>query len=229
VSTEWVNANTIFCFGGSFNSSALLDVNNKPETLLPPNRMATLTTPDIFEISLLLNVAGIRSLDEPSLAEPGKTLRESGLVLLVSISYDNTWTFDLNKIRYQIRVSELKDTPFRAIQPIYTNNITTRAVLIRYGIRIIVLQGGTIGTFDFPTLLLSFITGMGLSNFAVFVVDTLATRILPKKQEYAAYKFEVSKEFNSKRSQFDLTKQEPLLSGQTNIMLDSHPFLNSSE
>jgi hypothetical protein len=43
------------------------------------------------------------------------------------------------------------------------------------------------------------------------VLDTVMTRILPKRREYAARKFEVSEEFNKKTTHFDSSKQEPLL------------------
>lgn len=54
----------------------------------------------------------------------------------------------------------------------------------------IVLQTGTIGRFDFQTLLLTFISGFGLMAAATVVVDFLATKIIPKKDYYAHVKYQ---------------------------------------
>ncbi len=75
--------------------------------------------------------------------------------MMVFLSYSNQYSYNLYDIRYEYRVTLVKDTEYKARQPIYTKKYENRFVFNRHGIRIIVLQVGTIGNFDFQTLLIN--------------------------------------------------------------------------
>jgi hypothetical protein len=70
------------------------------------------------------------------------TRRFDGIVLILTITYTNLWTYDLNNIRYEFRVTLVRNTKFRAEQIIQTKSIQSRQSWVRYGIRLIVLQVG---------------------------------------------------------------------------------------
>lgn len=128
----------------------------------------------------------------PSKATPGTSLRYDGLLLLVFIEYSNVYGWNLYNTKYTYTVRVIEDTKFKAEEPIFTKNITTRLIWVRHGIRVIFLQGGNkkrkrrgrerkrewwwraginiishyiigeIGKFDFQVMLLSFVSGVGL-------------------------------------------------------------------
>lgn len=59
-------------------------------------------TTDILRISTLMYAAGVDSLDSPSPADCTESARHSGIVILVVIDYDNTYSFNTGNIRYQM-------------------------------------------------------------------------------------------------------------------------------
>lgn len=76
--------------------------------------------------------------------------REAGVVVLMSISYTNLESFDQESYSYTIQLSHIEDSEFQATEVIYNNYPNTRILIERAGIRILFLQGGSIGQFDFP-------------------------------------------------------------------------------
>jgi len=131
-------------------------------------------------------------LDSASDTNITRTKRNDGIILLLTISYSNIHSFDLNDIQYTYQVRVIDKTKFKAIQPIFTKNLDNRILWNRHGIRLIVLQTGNIGKFDFPTALLSIISGFGLLTISTVIVDVLATKILPAHETYEKYKYELT-------------------------------------
>ena len=124
--------------------------------------------------------------------DPKKSKRDDGIVLLVFITYSNTYSYNTNNINYEITVKAVSDTKFKSEQPIYTKNYEKRGtsprhgvfaqrrntpgkrtcnfasllvvnvrtcggVVIwnRHGVRLLFLTVGSLGKFDFQTLLLT--------------------------------------------------------------------------
>lgn len=145
---------------------------------------------DVLHVRTLLQAAGIDSLDTPSSSNRSRSLRDDGLVVLVFITYSNTHTYSTGSIRYQYSLRMVENTKFKAVQPIYTKNIENRVIWNRHGIRFIFLQTGELGAFDFATLLLSFVSGLGLLAVATLVVDVFALHLLKSgRAVYSKYKF----------------------------------------
>ncbi|KAL6072949.1 Purinergic receptor [Balamuthia mandrillaris] len=145
---------------------------------------------DIIHLSLLLEAAGIHSLDTPSSNNATLSKRYDGIVLLVFITYSNTFSFNTKSVHYEYSVHEVSSTKFKSVEPILTKNITTRQTWNRHGIRLIFIQQGRLGKFDFQTLLLSLVSGLGLLAVATFIVDTCALRLMPStKKIYHRYKY----------------------------------------
>ena len=82
---------------------------------------------------------------------------------MVSIFYSNTFTYDTNFIRYDYRVARINGTRFQTTeverQPVGGQH---RMLLDRRGIRIVFHQVGELGKFDFPTLLVTVVSGLAL-------------------------------------------------------------------
>jgi hypothetical protein len=149
----------------------------------PPNVIGVMNQFDILQVGVLLEAAGLPSLDVPSDVR-NSTKRYDGIVLLLTITYTNLWTYDLNNIRYEFRVTLVNNTKFRTEQVIQTKSIVSRQSWVRNGIRLIVLQVGTIGTFDIQETLVTIVSGMGLTAAATLCVDFLATKLVPQKKRY---------------------------------------------
>lgn len=89
--------------------------------------------------------------------EPAETMRNSGLVIMLQIEYDNTFSFDQNKYQYDIRVLQVEGTDFKGEQVIPVNpqdGLLQRVVRNRHGVRIVVTQAGMVGEFRFQQLLI---------------------------------------------------------------------------
>eukprot|EP01129_Flabellula_baltica_P000927 TRINITY_DN10859_c0_g1_i1.p1 TRINITY_DN10859_c0_g1~~TRINITY_DN10859_c0_g1_i1.p1 ORF type:complete len:392 (-),score=55.43 TRINITY_DN10859_c0_g1_i1:12-1133(-) len=147
--------------------------------------------PDIIEVGDLLKAAGVESLDEVSDLSDSETLRYSGPVLIVKISYSNKVTYDTTVVEYTISVNKLEKTEFKAVQPIFSKKIENGRILWnRHGVRLLFEQVGEIGQFDFQTLLLTFITGLGLASLTSVVVDIVATKLCPARKTVSSHKYE---------------------------------------
>jgi len=169
---------------------------NKIIDMDPPNQIGQPGKSDIFEVGFLLKAAGGIDLDTVSNTNPNITKRYDGIVILIFVTYSNMENFNQKEVVYFYTAHMIEQTKYKAEQPIYTKTLDNRVIWDRHGIRVIILQTGTIGKFDFQTLLLTFVSGLGLLAVATLIVDTLALRVLPRKQLYSRYKFEKTEEFS---------------------------------
>jgi len=154
----------------------------------PNNVIGQAGSTDIVEIATLLEAAGIESLDMPSTYNQSSTMRYDGIVLMIFIVYSNTETHDLNYITYTYKPSLITDTEFKSVQANLINS-TFREIYNRHGIRMIFVQDGTLGRFDFQVTLLTFVSGLGLLTVSAVIVDLIAVYILPQKKIYEDYKY----------------------------------------
>lgn len=150
---------------------------------------------DVLPLRTLLRAAGAPSLDVLA-AGLNETLRYAGTVLVLNIEYGNfraqTGSWAEDNITYTYRVQLVSAAEFKAeqlsdAQP-GVGTAAARTVLNRHGLRILVRQSGTVGTFDSATLLLTLTGGLGLLFLSNLVVDLVATRVLPLRSVYASYK-----------------------------------------
>eukprot|EP01132_Coremiostelium_polycephalum_P003319 gene3319-4159_t len=86
----------------------------------------------------------------------------------------------------------IENTEYTVLQPIVMENILHRYVYKRHGVRVLFIQTGSIGQFNFQSLLLTLVSGMGLLAVSTIIVDQLAIRILPQRKSYSSYKFQVT-------------------------------------
>lgn len=127
---------------------------------------------DILSIEEILDTINVK-LEDLSGADSThqSTLRHIGCVILIDIEYSNLDMFNPSKITYRYKITLIPDTKFKIDQTIYTKSIDNIVVWNRYGIRIIFQQSGRIGKFDFATLLISFVSGIGLVTVVSFVIN----------------------------------------------------------
>lgn len=125
--------------------------------------------PDIVSLKTLLRAAGITSMDQLAGLQgrdAGESLREAGLVLNLEIYYTNYFfsgkgafqlgngAIDNSRVVYQYRVTTVANTEYKFITGVYPfGDQTTRELMNRHGIRLLVTTTGRIGFFDLMTLL----------------------------------------------------------------------------
>ncbi|EFA81132.1 putative purinergic receptor [Heterostelium album PN500] len=168
----------------------LLGSNGKVWTPPPPSVVGVKNKYDILTLDACLEAAGIDSLDQPSLSNASRSMRNDGVLILVFITYSNMYTYDTSNFRYTYEFKVIKDTKFKAIEPIFTTGVNNRFVFDRHGVKLIFIQTGTIGKFDFQTMLLTFVSGIGLVTVSTVIVDVLAVKLLPQKHKYQKLKYQ---------------------------------------
>jgi len=184
----------------------LIDINNNVINFNGNSQIGIINKTDQLSVGLIMKAAGLDSLDLKS-DIANATYRNYGLVFLMYISYSNVRTFDLNYIDYIITVRRADNTKYKGVQPTYTKDVQQRLLLDRHGIRLIVLQTGAIGQFDFPTLVLTIISGIGLFTIATTIVDFIATTLMPTKKLYSDFKYEETDDIIKEKKRRKLEKQ----------------------
>ena len=129
---------------------------------------------DILELGLLLKAAGIESLDVDSEVKNTrlsvkKSMRYTGIILLLTIDYSNRVTYDTNDIRYTITARHVKNTEYKAMEKLKSSDPKFIQEWDRHGIRILIKQRGEIGIFDFQVLLLSLVAAFWVDSRIYFV------------------------------------------------------------
>eukprot|EP01098_Paradermamoeba_levis_P014033 TRINITY_DN6586_c0_g1_i1.p1 TRINITY_DN6586_c0_g1~~TRINITY_DN6586_c0_g1_i1.p1 ORF type:complete len:400 (-),score=74.51 TRINITY_DN6586_c0_g1_i1:95-1294(-) len=189
-------------------SGQLLDKDGHQIFPSPPNQIGQQGKLDIIELGVMMNAAGVPSLDIPANVSNtrggvNERIRYTGCVILVVIEYSNRVTYSTSNIQYKTSVKYVSNTEFKATEVIFSQNLDRslepREVLEynRHGVRIIFIQTGLLGKFDFQVLLLSFVSGLGLLAVATLLVDVLATMVLKERQVYEKYKYQATVEYSS--------------------------------
>ncbi|KAK2569056.1 P2X receptor E [Acropora cervicornis] len=173
---------------------------------------------DRLPIQEILNAAGVASLDEVSdaLNAKGKPFRRHGIVLHVTIHYQNTdstilgtgditYSYHVRRIPYaDYRVNQLM--PVRserefAADSNHRAHQENRLFRKRYGIKIEFHQSGRLGHFSFPALLMRLVSGVGLLTLTATIVDILTLYILPDRFRYRRFVYEESPVLEVKKNE----------------------------
>jgi len=99
-------------------------------------------------------------------------------------------SFDTSQITYSIRVRQVAGTEFKSQESVFSDWPSTYTDYNRHGVRLIFETEGTVGTFDFQTLLINLIAGAALVSLATVAVDLIALYVLPQKTTYREYMLE---------------------------------------
>eukprot|EP00002_Diphylleia_rotans_P032298 TRINITY_DN6771_c0_g2_i1.p1 TRINITY_DN6771_c0_g2~~TRINITY_DN6771_c0_g2_i1.p1 ORF type:complete len:413 (-),score=101.93 TRINITY_DN6771_c0_g2_i1:169-1407(-) len=158
---------------------------------------------DVLPIRRLLDGAGVPSLDDISTVDDEKTIRSEGMVITLSIDYNNRNSKNYT-IGYTYRSAILPQISYKVEEPVLTyqnGQVTGRIIYNRHGIKFIILPTGTIYRFNFQVLLVQLVSGLALLAAATTVVDLLALKVMPMRKHYQNYKMEVTADFSDVRGQ----------------------------
>jgi len=147
-------------------------------------------TGDIIDVTTLINSAGVNSLNDAS--GVGSSYRYDGLLIVSVISYQNYVTKPTSYYyTYENYAMPLQDV--LTMQP--SVNVPGGTMQRNwYGVRVLFMVVGSIGLFDFLTLLTSLVSGFVLIKLASVVVDILLLYALPAKRVYSRHKYELAEE-----------------------------------
>ncbi|KAH3758030.1 P2X receptor [Pelomyxa schiedti] len=166
---------------GRFLFGEMLDSNGDEMNLTAyPNCIGQTGLWDTLEVQTVLKACGYNSLDDHSpVLGSGDSMRDSGIVIYLTITYSNKYSFNLNNIKYTMSAALLPQTKYKSNEIQYNSDRSQRYLQERHAIHIVAFQVGTLCEFDFAVLLLTFIGGFGLMVFATTIVDILATTVFP--------------------------------------------------
>ncbi|KAN0003442.1 hypothetical protein ACTFIZ_009611 [Dictyostelium cf. discoideum] len=186
-------------YNGGDLSGYILDQNgNEIQLNESVNVIGVQGKPDVLEIGKLLEFAGV-NLDDPSLTNSSNSIRYDGCVIFVFIEYSNTFSYDLKKIKYVYSIKIVDDTIYNIPEAIILGDVNSRLYYKRHAIRLIFIQTGVIGSFNFQSLLLTLVSGIGLLTVSTLIVDQLAIRFLPQRKSYSDVKFQTTESFRKKK------------------------------
>ncbi|KAM9958780.1 hypothetical protein ACTFIW_012369 [Dictyostelium discoideum] len=192
------------------NDNKEIQINETINTVGIPGK------PDILTIGKLLQLANI-DLDGASSVNSTNSVRYDGVVALVFITYSNTFSYNTNNFKYVYSIQKVEDTEYGVPEAVILDNVSSRMYYNRHGIRLIFIQNGEIGSFNFQALLLTFVSGLGLLAISTVLVDQLAIRFLPERKTYSSHKFQITHGFSESRNKLRISQNEkdPLLLVET--------------
>eukprot|EP00035_Acanthoeca_spectabilis_P023428 m.449312 g.449312 ORF g.449312 m.449312 type:complete len:446 (-) comp19801_c0_seq1:152-1489(-) len=186
---------------------------------------------DFFTLGDLL---GSGDVDLEQEASAGHSVRQYGSVILLQISYQNHWPWvgtngwtGRMHINYYYEVTLLPDSSYKFENTVYDLVLDRRWVKTKYGLRFVVLQQGSIGQFDFLTLLLTGTASLSLLAIATVLVDFLATNVLADRKLYSSAKVQKTIAFNKDFGNLIKSDQPSAQQASTNIYEDDVPLLDA--
>jgi len=149
-----------------------------------------------MKVSDILEASGI-SLDD--VGKSTNTTRYDGVVIIMFIEYSNSVTSP-GTISYNYKVKTVNGAEYKIEEPQRIFEDPGYLVIYnRHGIRLIYIQSGSVGRFNFLVLLISLVSGLVLVNLSTTLVDLVAMRVLPQRQLYSGYKYEKTEDFSDIR------------------------------
>eukprot|EP00037_Helgoeca_nana_P032851 m.415631 g.415631 ORF g.415631 m.415631 type:complete len:432 (-) comp29704_c0_seq1:174-1469(-) len=188
--------------GKNAMSGSLIDPNDPTTSILSwPNNNSPLPgqssddrTGDIIPLSDILAAVDV-NLDAMYLDEDGglSNMRYDGINIVISVLYEmegiagSTLKYTyiprlLDNLEYKIEETQLLGAP------------NVRDVLNRHCVRLIFIQTGVIGTFDFTALLITLVTALGLLAVANTLTNLVMTKLLEQKDLYNWHTTEVTED-----------------------------------
>lgn len=153
---------------------------------------------DVLSIQDILDASGTSLSNITDGASSGSSMRNSGIIILIGISYENTV---LDSPTYTYQVSRVPKNEYKVVQ-ITDDGSDARIYDDRHGIKIIFVQSGRIGKFDLQTALMQLVTSLGLLSISTLVVDNIMLLLMPLRAWYNKYKFQETVDF-SEIKEFD--------------------------
>ncbi|KAJ3325268.1 cytochrome c oxidase subunit 1 [Blyttiomyces sp. JEL0837] len=152
---------------------------------------------DIFTVKDLLQANNINldGLSTAAGASSGETLRGSGVVVSLLITYINrdSQISDIRRVslKYRYLPAIVPNAEFK-ITEVLRNIDGSATILDRHGIFVSFRQAGVVGEFSFMALLTNVVASLALLKIASTFVDLIMLYVLPRRKIYRDVKYEVA-------------------------------------
>lgn len=143
---------------------------------------------DLFTVGQLLQAAGV-DLDQWA-ANGAEMQRSAGLAVVLNVDYQANLIDGVSRYAYLVNASKLeaKTTFFGSFASTFGAGANaTREVFSLHGIQIIFQQTGGLTTFDFFTLLLTFVSGLALVSFSKTITNAFLLYAAPMRDRYRLF------------------------------------------
>ncbi|KAI8826811.1 uncharacterized protein EV422DRAFT_11674 [Fimicolochytrium jonesii] len=168
---------------------------------------------DTFPLRDLLAAADCNTKDWGSLeqestadgAQKGESLRTNGFVISSPIIYSNVR--GKQQYRYSYKPERIANTDYKATESIFQPDGSILYVS-RRGIRVVFEQDGSIGVFDFISLLTALVAATALLRVATLIVESLMLWVMPHRHLYKDSKFESTEDFSDIRDRQEEERAE---------------------
>lgn len=180
-----------------------MDENRPVAMLRGPGPTGTLEFPvqkvagvpgDIFNISSLLYVAGVASLDEPSFDNANSSIRYDGMTIKIRVVYsghDDLPTASGLKAttayEYRVSVNRLEAKRTFADSDVFINGSDARALRDLHGIEILFSQDGDLTVFSVSALMVSVLSGLAYLFVAKMAADYFLLYCAPRRSDYRLF------------------------------------------
>eukprot|EP00484_Ammonia_sp_Unknown_P030096 CAMPEP_0197026890 /NCGR_PEP_ID=MMETSP1384-20130603/6896_1 /TAXON_ID=29189 /ORGANISM="Ammonia sp." /LENGTH=458 /DNA_ID=CAMNT_0042455649 /DNA_START=35 /DNA_END=1411 /DNA_ORIENTATION=+ len=183
-----------YCLTGEQMDGKLVDFDGNELMHFPPNQSLILTVQDLLD-------AAETDLSDLSDAEShggsiktDETMRHAGIMLMVIINYDNTYSTHNRNPKYTMQVVRIKQAEYKVTESIQWNQ-TYRMIRDRHGIYVTFVQGGRIGKFNFQTALIALVASLGLLGVSTLLVDSLMLYCCKHKADYYSDKYDYTQAY----------------------------------
>lgn len=142
------------------------------------------------------------------------TNRYAGLVLFFGIDYRGNYD---NPVEYTYSVTQVPAVEYKITRSTVVN-FNQRLITDTHGVKIFFVFSGSICKFDFQTMLINMVAGLGLLSVATLTTDFLMQYLMPLKSAYIRYKYKETAHHDElwKRAE---SKKLGLLTGDTNPLV----------
>eukprot|EP00667_Euglena_gracilis_P003636 EG_transcript_3647 len=113
------------------------------------------------------------------------SLRYDGIMLIVSIEYDNTRTFSQKDVEFVMEVRKLPNTEYKTEYSITNQTDPSRVVEVSmHGVLIVVVQTGRIGQLDVTETIVQLTAALALLALSSKIVNIVSTLLLKDRDAY---------------------------------------------
>ena len=138
---------------------------------------------DIIALGDILKAADV-SLNDILKVE-NESNRHAGIVLFFGIDYNGNYD---NPVTYTYSITQVPNVEYKVTRST-TVNFNERMVTDTHGVKIFFVFNGSICRFDFQTMLIQMVAGLGLLSVATLTTDFIMEYLMPLKKAYVKYKY----------------------------------------
>ena len=179
---------------------------------------------DIISLGKILEAAGVdlNAIQEyPPDEEEKESNRHAGVVLYFGIDFNGIYK---KPVEYTYSVTQVPKVEYKVTQSTFINT-NERLITDTHGVKIFFVFNGNICRFDFQTMLIQMVAGLGLLSVATLTTDFMMEYVMPLKNAYIKYKYKETEHHDALRRKLTRRQLETLeISQESNVVNDKEEY-----